>query len=557
MADFSPAARAVASLVLPSTTRVDADGSTGFDPAVVQSAAVTGTDPFVVQYTLNQDAAWSDGTPVTAEDFVFLWNQMLVQPGTVDPAGYRMISAIRSLDAGKVVDVQFTGTFGDWPSLFSPLLPSHILKDAPGGWLDGLDGGIPVSANQYKMASYDTVTGEITLVRNDKYWADTTGPDELVLRIDAPDDLLAALQRGDIQALWVRPGDAVAQQIEATVPEDRRSTVALPATVQLVLNMTAGATAERSVRTAVATALDYPALRAVLAGAVPAGGAGGPGGSGGDSGDFNGMLPVASQVRLPAQTGTSTGPPLAITGDPDAAREVLSGAGFDVGGVYARRDGQVLSLTLAVPSQDARLLAAARLIQRQLGAAGIAVDVLVDAVGPLIAGPVATGTVDLTLLTVPRSRSDAVAAASAFGCPDESATPATLRTGNLSGYCAVDVQALLDAVMSDDDSAFSESVDLAAIDDRLWSDLPVIPIGEPVGFLAVGPAHGRTDRLHRRRRRLAVVRAAAVRDRGTRLIGFLTRPRARRVQAIRGRPDVDDDLSGQLGDLTAISRRLR
>ena len=56
-----------------------------------------------------------------------------VQPGTVGPAGYQLISAIRSRDAGKTVEVEFSQPFPDWPTLFSPLLPSHLMKDFPGG----------------------------------------------------------------------------------------------------------------------------------------------------------------------------------------------------------------------------------------------------------------------------------------------------------------------------------------------------------------------------------------------------------------------------------------
>jgi ABC-type transport system substrate-binding protein len=467
IADFSPAARAVASLILPSTTVVHADGSTWFDPAIVNAASVTGTDPYLVTYTLNKAAAWSDGTPVTAEDFTYLWQQMLVQPGTVDPAGYRLITAIRSRDAGKTVEVQFSGPFPAWPSLFSPLLPAHILKDAPGGWTDGLDNGIPVSANRYKLSSYDTVTGQITLVTNDKFWAQTSGPATVVLRIGSPSELLAALRRGDLQALFARPDAADTAAIDLAIPLDRRTDVPLPATTQLVLNTTTGTTQAVAVRRAIATALDYPTLRETAAG-----------------GRVGGMLPVSSQVSLPSPTeGTDTSaPPLAITGDADAARAVLADAGYQVDGLYARTDQGVLRLTLGVATEDARSLATARAVQRQLGRAGMLVDLTLAPLGPLVTQRVAQGQLDLALLTVPRSRSDTVAAASAFGCPPPATGDATVaRTGNLSGYCRIDVQEALDA-------ALAGQGDLSTVNDRTWSDLPVIPIGQPTAIFAVGPS---------------------------------------------------------------------
>lgn len=461
IADFSPAARAVASLVLPSATVVHPDGTTGFDPAVVDNAVVTSTTPFVVTYTLNRAAAWSDGTPVTAEDFAFLRDQMLAQPGTVDPAGYRMITAIRSRNAGKTVDVEFAGPFPDWPTLFSPLLPAHILKDAPGGWTDGLDGGIPVSANRYKMTSFDAVTGEITLVRNDKYWADNFGPATVVLRIGSPEELLAALQRGDVQAVFGQPDGAIAADIDAVVPADRRARVPLPATVQLIFNTTSGGTSDPAVRTAVATTLDLDRLRNTLSGGRP-----------------GGMLPVGSMVSLPAKAkGRPVTPPLAAMNDPAKARELLAAAGYDVGGLYVRQGQTVLRLTLGFPTRDARMAAAAREIQRELGRAGIEVNLLADAAGPLITARAATGALDLLLVTVPRSRSDAVATGSGFGC----AQVAARRTGNLSGYCSAPVEAAITA-------ALAGVGDLGPTDSRLWSDLPILPIGEPTAILAVGPS---------------------------------------------------------------------
>ncbi len=60
---------------------------------MVDAAEVTSTDPFIVTYTLDRKASWSDGTPVTAEDFSYLRDQLLVQPGTVNPAGYQLIDA--------------------------------------------------------------------------------------------------------------------------------------------------------------------------------------------------------------------------------------------------------------------------------------------------------------------------------------------------------------------------------------------------------------------------------------------------------------------------------
>ena len=505
IADFTPGSQAAASLVLPSTFVIAADGTQQLDTDVVDAAEVTSTEPFVVTYTLDREASWSDGTPVTAEDFGYLRDQLLVQPGTVKPAGYRLIDQIRSRNAGKTVEVQFSQPFPDWPTLFSPLLPSHLMKDFPGGWGAALTAEIPISANHYRMTSYDPVTGQIALARNDKYWASQPGPAAVVLRLGDPPDLLAAFVRGDVQALWFAPDGAMAGALEEAVPQDRRVTVPTGASVQLVFNAAGGPTADREMRTAIAAGINQAAVSIDLTDGWLAGG-----------------RAVTSQVQLPSQVSpepvsSEPGRPPIATGDPAVAQAALTAAGYTRSGLYATRDGQVLRMTLGYPSGDPRLTAAAGTIQRQLGSIGIEVDLLPDSAPDLVDVRIATGTVDLALISVPRGISDAASAASQFGCPvdttpspepppepsliPESPVPSTSaavpttpvdpgavdpatgeaaapRTGNLSGYCEPAVQLNLAA-------AVSGGVPVDVVDGRLWKDLPVFPLLQQSSVFAV------------------------------------------------------------------------
>ncbi len=523
IADFSRATQAVASLVLPSTFVVQPDGSTATDPDLVDSAEITSQDPFTVTYTLDRKASWSDGTPITADDFSYLRDQLVAQPATVDPAGYRLIRAIRSRDAGKTVEVEFATEFADWPTLFSPLLPSHIMKDFPGGWGAALNADIPVSGNRYKMSSYDPVTGQILLARNDKYWGTPPGPATVVLRLGDPTDLIAAFSRGDVQALWLDPeGDTLAT-VQESIPQERRTVVPLPASTQLIFNTTSGPTASANLRAAIAAGISPATVGTALSG-----------------GWVDGAAAVTSQVRLPAQPAGAVGPtsPGTVTADATVAGERLAAAGYLPGGLYATKDGEVLRLTLGYPSGNRRVAAAARTIQRQLGLVGIEVDLLADNAASLLETRVATGTIDLALVSVPRGPKDAVAAASAFGCPrpgtttagepddplvtgsaaapasqsdtdtqagtpttdtaapgtatpgdtadsggttGPSGTTAPLRTGNLSGYCTAATQKLLV-------DAITGQSGVEAADPGLWSNLPVLPLAELSTVFAVSPA---------------------------------------------------------------------
>jgi ABC-type transport system substrate-binding protein len=467
IADYSPAAAAVAQLVLPSVSSVQSDGTSRLNRDVVQSAVVSATDPFTVTYTLDRDAAWSDGTPITAEDFSYLRDQMLIQPGTVDPAGYRLITGIVSRDAGKSVDVTFSQAVTDWQTLFSPLLPAHILKDSPGGWTQGLAGGLPVSGGRYKMQAYDQVTGEITLVRNDKYWGTPPGPSTAVIRIGADSALIEALRRGDVQAVLLQPDAADQQLLEHVVPADRLVRVPLPGTVQLVFNTATGPTSDPAVRRAIAGSLDVNSIRMAL-----------------DGGNVSGGAAVTSLVELPDPAGSATG--ALVGGGTAAAMAALSAAGFRRESLYLVKGGATLTLRLTYDSTDARTAAAARLVQSQLAGIGIEVDLVRESPLAAINEQLATGSADLGLVFLPRSSSTGLAAASAFDCPavasgtraDESNVVA--RTGNLSGFCSTEIQPLLERLTA--------AGPVAGLDRQLIAALPVLPISRPTAVFAASAA---------------------------------------------------------------------
>ena len=66
------------------------------DPTLLESAEVTSEDPFTVTYKIRPEAQWTDNAPIAADDYWYLWRQMVSQPGVVDPAGYDLITGVQS-----------------------------------------------------------------------------------------------------------------------------------------------------------------------------------------------------------------------------------------------------------------------------------------------------------------------------------------------------------------------------------------------------------------------------------------------------------------------------
>ncbi len=85
-------------------------------------------------YTVNPDAVWSDGTPITAADFAFTakvqdaeFVEACPDGGVVGSIGYDQIESINGSDDGKTVTVTYgTPRYADWQALFT-LLPAHLL----------------------------------------------------------------------------------------------------------------------------------------------------------------------------------------------------------------------------------------------------------------------------------------------------------------------------------------------------------------------------------------------------------------------------------------------
>ena len=135
------------------------------------SAEVTSENPFTVTYKIRPEAQWTDNAPIAADDYWYLWRQMVSQPGVVDPAGYDLITGVQSIEGGKTAVVTFSQPYPAWRELFNDILPAHIVKDVPGGFAAGLARALPVTGGQFRVENIDPQRDEILLARNDRYWA--------------------------------------------------------------------------------------------------------------------------------------------------------------------------------------------------------------------------------------------------------------------------------------------------------------------------------------------------------------------------------------------------
>ena len=190
---------------------------------LLESAEQTSEDPQTVVYKIKQEAVWSDGTPVSADDFVYLWQNLNGTKKDNDVAGttgYDQMKSVTGSDNGKTVTVVYKTPFRDWKSMFASgtyILPAHFMEKQPGGWNTGLDKNPQTfpSAGWFKIENW-TQGQSLTLVRNDKYWGQKANLDSVVFRF-LPESTTqpAALQNNEVDLIYPQPQLDQVQQVKA------------------------------------------------------------------------------------------------------------------------------------------------------------------------------------------------------------------------------------------------------------------------------------------------------------------------------------------------------
>ncbi len=476
--------RGVASLVLPSPFRPGADGR-----AVIDGDLMTRVDPTVtatgtvIRYVVRPEAVWSNGVPVGCLDFKLAWVAgagRILRRGTDgrvvtradgspvgafehrEVAGYAKVASVTCAGDGREILVTFAEPDADWPWLFGPLLPAHVVMEAAGvPDLDVLDAAAGERLAQVWNTVWDVATGPevarrsagpyrieniapdgtVLLGANGAWWARPSAVTALVLRPVPADQRVAALASGTVQVAPLAWDAALADSVRAQHPVD--PTLATVAE-SIVVNFRNPTLQQRAVRRALASCIDPAALAAVPSG-VP------------------GAVRLDARFALPFEPGASSTRPVGtVAADAAVARTLLTAAGWQPGpdGV-AVRSGVALRLRLAVDAGDARAAAVVAAVSAQCAPAGIAVSPQVGAVGALVAG----GDFDLALVRRQVG-------------PEVSSRLAVVRAGdpaNPGGYANPALGALVAQASGELDSSRRSEL-YGRIDATVWADVPSVPI---------------------------------------------------------------------------------
>ncbi len=190
---------------MPRAFRIAADGSASVNTDYFTSVELTGTNPQVVTYTINPEAVWSDGTPITWED---LKSQIDATSGknkdfaiAATNGADRVEKVERGVDDRQAV-ITFAKPWADWKGMFAGstmLLPKSSTATPEAFNKAQLNGPGP-SAGPFIISNLDRGAKRITLTGNPKWWGTPPLLDSITFLVLDDAARIPALQNNTIDA---------------------------------------------------------------------------------------------------------------------------------------------------------------------------------------------------------------------------------------------------------------------------------------------------------------------------------------------------------------------
>ena len=316
--------------------------------------------------TLNsKDYKWSDGQPVTIDDYIFAYQAI----GNKDYTGvrydddYKNVVGMEEYHAGKADSVSGLEKVDDYTvkihfkemspsmqlaggSVCSYIMPKHIFKDIPESeWekSDYVRGTKFVGLGQFKIESI--VAGEsVTLVPNEHYYKGVAKVDKVVMEVVSPDNIVSEMKAGnyDIATMPNSQYEAYKDLTNVTLISAEESAYEYIGfhlgkydnkTGKNVTDSNAKM-ADVNLRQAMAYALDIDAAGQNL---------------------YNGLQHSSNSIIIPFFKDIYNKEQEGFTYNPEKAKQLLDEAGYkdvDGDGIRENKDGSKLTINFAARTRD-------------------------------------------------------------------------------------------------------------------------------------------------------------------------------------------------------------
>jgi peptide/nickel transport system substrate-binding protein len=471
--------------VLPSAFVINPKLVPTLNSDLLLSVEVTSTSPLVIQYVINPKARWSDGVPVSAEDFIYAWDAEKGDGVDVDGSpdqvastlGYRDVSSVAPSHGGKTVTVTFRQPFTDWRVLFDHMVPAHIASVV--GWNHGFDSFDPtrvLSAGPYLLKSV-SAGGTAVLVRNPKWWGTPAALDRVTVNEATTQAAwTGSLASTNYAATQPSSFDLGALDAVSSLPNTQSAIKSSLNLVDLEFNVLS-AVGERTVeRQAIAHAIDRTALLARTLGPLEPD-----------------LVVSQDHLAVPAQStyAVSSAAGEYSTSDLGTTDRLLQSIGFhkDATGHYVDVTGEPLTLRMAVDVSDPWLTQIGTEISDQLEAAGFTVTTVpIDGLVAM-ADAAANDTYDLALV---RRVSSPYQTSTADWYSQDVGAVTTQSTEDWSNFDDPAVDQLF-AKAAQALNPVTGGTIYGQIDDQLWDQMISLPLFAEPGLVANGVQLGNVE----------------------------------------------------------------
>ncbi|MBV8966862.1 MAG: hypothetical protein JO191_11895 [Mycobacteriaceae bacterium] len=428
------------------------------------TVSVIGREPLLLDYTIADNAVYSDGKPITCDDMVLAWAAQSGRlPGfdAASHAGYTDITAIDCTPGQKRARVTFAADrpFADYSQLFTAtsMMPSHVLADLLGidvttalqnndapavgriadAWntiWDLKPGFNPrwfPSSGPYKLDSVRP-DGSIVLVVNDRWWATKPITKQITVWPRGA-DVAQRLKDGSVDVVDMAAGLVGG----LTVPDGYQRSDSSSAGIQQLIFSGQGALAAPAARRAVALCTPRDTIAAEAGVRIA-----------------NARLNAVNDDAFGAAESAAANNQF-VAANPNAARAALNNT--------------PLTVRIGYQAPNSRLNAVVGAITKACAAAGITVaDVSSEATGPRT---LTSNQIDVLLASTGGATGSGSSGSSSIDAYD-------LHTGNgnnLSGYSNPKVDGIIDklAATTDPKDVAQLLSDGAGV---LWNDIPTLPL---------------------------------------------------------------------------------
>jgi peptide/nickel transport system substrate-binding protein len=228
-----------------------------YSPQLLADEAEVSEDGTEITYTIKEEATWSDGEPIGADDLIFTYETFVNKKFDVSSReGYNLITKAEKVDE-KSATFTFKEPFAPYKSLFAPVLPKHELE---GENIDKVwNNEITVASGPFEFDSWNKGT-DATIKRNENYWGEMAALDEIIFRfILDSNTMVQSLKGGEIDMMYPQPQVDLVEQVDAL---DGVETDTQAGTVweHLDFNFTVKALDKPYVRQAIAQGIDREAI---------------------------------------------------------------------------------------------------------------------------------------------------------------------------------------------------------------------------------------------------------------------------------------------------------